>query len=86
MERLGIEMCKDFALIKEKEQIKRTESGIYLQSIKWYRYYDVIESNIDDIVNGDVVLIEIGKGTPHIINGEMYLVYHKDNIMAKIID
>lgn len=86
MESLDIEMNEGYALIKEHKQEEITKSGIYIPPKKWYRYYDVIVSNIDGIYKGDVVLIELGKGTNHIINDKQYLVYHKDNIMAKMID
>ncbi len=81
-----IELTKRFVLLKEIKPDNITKSGIYITPIKWNRKFSVVDSASELVSAGMTVFVEIGKGIDLELNGEKYLVYHENNIMAIVED
>lgn len=79
-----IQLRQKHVLLKEIKPENITKSGIYITPIKWNRKFLVIDSASKLVNKNDIVFVEIGKGTDLELNGENYLVYSEDNIMAII--
>lgn len=81
-----IELGKGFVLLKELRPDNITKSGIYITPIKWNRKFLVIDSASELVSKNDTVFVEIGKGTDIKLNGEDYLIYREQHIMAIVED
>lgn len=83
---IQVKMKNDYILIKDLNEEEVTKGGIIIpKGEKWNRRAIVLSSgNCDQVKKGDIILKNLGKGTPMIINDIQMEMIHINNIIAII--
>ena len=82
---IQVKMMNNYILVKDfKQEEKVTKSGIIIpKSEKWNRMATVLAcGECDQVKKGDVIMKNLGKGTPMILNDVEMEMIHINNIMC----
>jgi len=80
---IGIQMKNNHLLVRELSVERTTDAGILLPEEKWKRRAEVLVVCDDSQIRpGDVVMRNVGRGTPITIEGQQLEMIHEDWVMA----
>lgn len=80
---IQVKMKNNYILIKDIEE--RKAEGIILPSKKWNRTARVLAAgNNKQVSKGDIIIKNVGKGTPMTINGIKMEMIHINHIILKL--
>jgi len=79
----GIQMKNNHLLVRELSVERTTAAGILLPEEKWKRRAEVLAVCADSQIRpGDIVMRNVGRGTPITIEGQQLEMIHEDWVMA----
>jgi len=79
----GILMKNNHLLVRELSVERTTDAGILLPEEKWKRRAEVLAVCTDSQIQpGDVIMRNVGRGTPITIEGQRLEMIHEDWVMA----